>query len=574
MLRRFLNTFVSQKEEASVSPPKQSETQVQLSELRYRRLFETAQVGILILDAPSGKITGANPFLKDLMGYSDAQLLEKKLWKTGIFKDFVDSKKAFRQLQTQGYAHYMDLPLKTKDGRPINVDFISKVYMVGNQEVVQCNIRDVTSRKRAEEAVKVRTQELENLALSQEETKKALLNVMEDLEEAKAIIEIEKVRNEAILASIGDAVAACDRNGKVILFNNIAEKLTGFSSKEVIDKHYSKSFKFVMEGSGRPSKDFIAKAMSNNIITKMINPVLIVRKDGKKIPVADSAAPVIDTKGNVIGCVVVFRDVTQEREIDRMKTEFVSITSHELRTPLTAIDGLVSMILGGEYGPVSENLKKPLKDVNDSSERLIHLVNDLLSLSRLQSGRLRYNLSEFLLSKEIGNIVKLLQPIAAKKNLMLSLTSIPNISIQADKDMFRQIMDNIIGNALKFTDKGSISVSAKKAGKNELVEISIIDTGIGIGKEDQKKLFGKFEQINPNGNRPAGTGLGLYLSREVVHKMGGEFWLERSEKGKGSTFVFSLPKSKSQLAQKVKKEIESETKLSPYQKSNNVISGK
>ena len=247
------------------------------------------------------------------------------------------------------------------------------------------------------------------------------------------------------------------------------------------------------------------------------------------------------------------------KEVDKLKDEFVSIASHELRTPLSAIDGLVSMILSGEYGPVNKELESPLADINTSSARLINLVNDLLNLSRIAAGRMKYTLSDFLCSDVINETIQLLAPVAKQKNLLFVTTNLEESYIQGDADKVKEVLNNLIGNSLKFTDKGSITVSAKAF--EDKVEVRVSDTGIGIAKEDQQKLFGQFQQLESGRGRPAGTGLGLHISKEMVRKMGGDLWIEKSEKGVGSTFVFSLPKSQSELAKKVKEEIEAEAKV-------------
>lgn len=258
------------------------------------------------------------------------------------------------------------------------------------------------------------------------------------------------------------------------------------------------------------------------------------------------------------------------KEVDRLKDEFVSIASHELRTPLSAIDGIVSMIRDGEYGPINKELKQPLEDVNTSSERLINLVNDLLNLSRIAAGRMKYTLSDFLIADVITQTLQLLEPVAKQKNLLLTATDLEKSNVQGDIDKVKEILNNLIGNSLKFTDKGSITVCAKAVdGK---VEVQVSDTGIGIAKEDQVKLFGQFQQLESGRGRPAGTGLGLHISREMVGKMGGDLWIEKSEKGIGSTFAFSIPKSQSELAKKVRKEIEVEAKAkaNPNQRSGTI----
>lgn len=274
----------------------------------------------------------------------------------------------------------------------------------------------------------------------------------------------------------------------------------------------------------------------------------------------------IDRLAGVIGVAIdnalLYQEIQEAnlrlKEVDRLKDEFVSIASHELRTPLSAIDGIISMIRDGEYGRVNEELEQPLEDVNTSSARLINLVNDLLNLSRIQAGRMKYTLSDFPIADIITQTVQLLEPVAKQKNLPLAAGSLERDSVQGDTDKVKQVLNNLIGNSLKFTDQGGITVCAKAV--DDKVEVSVADTGIGIEEKDQVKLFGEFQQLESGKGRPPGTGLGLHISREMVRKMGGDLWIEKSDKNVGSTFVFSIPKSQSELAKKVKEEIEAEAK--------------
>ena len=254
------------------------------------------------------------------------------------------------------------------------------------------------------------------------------------------------------------------------------------------------------------------------------------------------------------------------KAFDKLKDEFLSVASHELRTPMTAIKGFISMIEEGDYGEVGDKLRTPLRDIEISTDRLIKLVNDMLNISRIEAGRLKFAISEFFINDLLSDIVSSLQPLAKEKRISLEISEFEKIRVQGDEDKVRQILDNLIGNALKFTDKGGVTLS--KRSKDEEIEILVADTGIGIAQEDQGKLFKKFELIQPQDvGRPTGSGLGLYISREIARKMGGDVWLERSIKDKGSTFVFSLPLAKMDIAKKVKAEIEKEALAHPDQKT-------
>lgn len=256
-----------------------------------------------------------------------------------------------------------------------------------------------------------------------------------------------------------------------------------------------------------------------------------------------------------IGNRLIVREVKRLQEVGKLKDEFVSVASHELRTPMSAVKGIISMVIDGDYGPVNENLRAPLTDVFNSTERLIHLVNDLLNLSRIEGGRLKFTLSTFSLDTTISKVILDLSSIAKGKGIELLQKKVDSILIQADEEKVEEILDNVIGNSLKFTDHGQISVSTEHVG--EFVEIRVEDTGIGIAKEDQSRLFRKFEQITVQEvGRPAGTGLGLYISRGLARKMGGDLWLVESAPGKRSIFAVTFPIAGTKNAQIVKTQLE------------------
>lgn len=259
-------------------------------------------------------------------------------------------------------------------------------------------------------------------------------------------------------------------------------------------------------------------------------------------------------------------DITREKELEHIKDDFLSLASHELRTPMTAIRGLVSMVLEGDYGEVSDNIKQPLQDVEKSTKNLINLVNDMLNVSRIEAGRLKFDLSVFSLKECIDESCNLLKNLAQERGLELKYEIQDTIQVQADQEKVNQIITNLVGNSLKFTEQGTITVDTKINGDRAV--ISVTDQGVGISQKDQKKLFGKFQQIDSKlKGKPKGTGLGLYLSRAMARKMGGELWISWSEPGKGSTFSFSVPLANSEVAKKTKASIDKEAEMHPDQKS-------
>ncbi|HEX2226715.1 MAG TPA: ABC transporter substrate binding protein [Candidatus Binatia bacterium] len=230
------------------------------------------------------------------------------------------------------------------------------------------------------------------------------------------------------------------------------------------------------------------------------------------------------------------------KTLDKMKSDFVSHVSHELRTPLTAIKGAVDLMLREVAGPLTEKQIHYLTRVRSNTQHLAALINDLLDLSKIESGRIEVKSSRVSLSGLVHEVVETLRPVAAEKVIALEATvGEPSILISADRSKINQILTNLLGNAIKFTPgSGRVTVSASGNAK-EGVQVSVSDTGPGIPPEEREKIFDKFYQIGEAaGAKPKGTGLGLPICKALVELHGGRIWVE-SEANRGSTFHFTLP---------------------------------
>ncbi len=233
------------------------------------------------------------------------------------------------------------------------------------------------------------------------------------------------------------------------------------------------------------------------------------------------------------------------KEVDKLskaKSEFISIASHQLRTPLTAIKGYISMIIEGTYGKLSGRLVKPLGNVYQSNERLIKLVNDLLNLSRLEAGKLEFKPEPTSLEKMVSNIAKELKINAEKKGLYVRIVKPPKLlpKIMVDRDKLRQVILNIIDNAIKYTKKGGITIELKKLDSREQIKTS--DTGEGMDKKEIKSLFQMFSRATAGTQlHREGAGIGLYVAKRFLDMHNGKIWAESKGKGKGSTFYIELP---------------------------------
>jgi PAS domain S-box-containing protein len=346
----------------------------------------------------------------------------------------------------------------------------------------------------------------------------------------------EKASLHALLMGMGDGVITCDGKGLITFMNKAAEEQLLFKLEEVEGKAFLEVFKLVDD----QSKPMDLDLHSGQIVTT--DPEInynYVRKDGTLFPVSITVSPV--TEGMLVaGAIVVFRNISKEKQLEKMRDEFVSIASHELRTPLGAIKAFVSMIMNGDYGDVNPGLKEPLVDITTAVNRLIGLVNGMLDLTRIKAGKMNFNIVNFEINKIVSEVVTELKPLVVQKGLALINPESEAVIVSGDPERIKQILANLIGNALKFTPTGSITVTVAR--EEKVARVRVKDTGVGISQANQKLLFGKFQQIGTSmKDRPQGTGLGLYLSLRIIQKMGGELFIEESEEGKGSTFAFTLP---------------------------------
>ena len=259
-----------------------------------------------------------------------------------------------------------------------------------------------------------------------------------------------------------------------------------------------------------------------------------------------------DEHNNVAGTVYVFDDITNEHEIEQMKSEFVSLVSHELRTPLTSIIGFISLILDGKTGKINQKQHESLSRAHRQSKRLAALINDLLDVSRIEAGRIELKQEHVKIDWIAERRIEELRPQADEKAISLLLKAQSNLpSMIADADRIGQIFVNLIGNAIKFTpDNGKVTVRIAKSQQNgsltEGVHVEVVDTGPGIPTEEREKVFDKFRQLGSVQTRQpyGGTGLGLSIAAGIVEAHGGRLWVDAGDNGMGSNFQFFIPLEK------------------------------
>jgi PAS domain S-box-containing protein len=345
----------------------------------------------------------------------------------------------------------------------------------------------------------------------------------------------------AVLASIADGVVVNDVTGNVTSINRAAAQLLQVDAKAAAGRPVRTLFQSfstkgrmtIMDAMDRLYADPYSAEYSAGITETII-------EVGMRV-IQAHLSPVLTEIGEFLGIVTVLRDITREVEAERIKTDFVSNVSHELRTPLTSIKGYSDLMLSDAVGPLNEQQRHFLKIVQDSADRLTVLINDLLDISRIESGRLKLATKSVQMEKVLHNVADMIQPQCDKKNQRLNLNIEPNVGlVLGDENRLMQVVTNLVSNACRYTpDGGSITMALSNS--SGAVRVDVTDTGIGIAPEDQAKVFQRFYRVNtPDVQEIAGTGLGLPISKMLVEMHSGRMWLQ-SEAGKGSTFTFILP---------------------------------
>jgi signal transduction histidine kinase len=267
--------------------------------------------------------------------------------------------------------------------------------------------------------------------------------------------------------------------------------------------------------------------------------------------------PVLNSKDALMGAVALFRDITREVESDRLKTEFIGTVSHELRTPMTSIKGFTQLLSMGSLGPVNDTQKEFLQIIQTNAERMISIINDLLDITKIETGSVELDLRPLHLAETLSTVMMELQPAIREREHELVISIPPGLPlVRADSRRLNQILGNVLSNAVKYTPRGGkIELDAREVGSDGVPEqwrdglkpdaryalVEIRDSGVGIAAEDLDRIFDRFYRTeNPLKVEAGGTGLGLSLVRPLIELFGGRIWVQ-SVLGEGSTFSMLIP---------------------------------
>ncbi|MDJ0619832.1 MAG: response regulator [Calothrix sp. MO_192.B10] len=384
-----------------------------------------------------------------------------------------------------------------------------------------------------------------------EKTNQQLQSELNERQRAQEELRHSQARFAGIVEIADDAIISIDNQQKITLFNQGAEKIFGYSAQEVMGKsldlllpsRYTAAHRQYVNEFGKSAK--VARPMGER------REIFGLRKDGTEFP-AEASISKLDLGGEII-YTVYLQDISDRKYIERMKDEFVSVTSHELRTPLTSIHGSLGMLASGMIPPDSEQGKRLLQIAVDSTERLVRLINDILDIERIESGKVKMEKQTCNVSDLITEAVNVIQPLADKAGVNLDIQSI-SAHVWADFDRVVQTLTNLLSNAIKFSHRdATVWLTAQlqqvdsenNSHYQSQVLLQVEDTGRGIPADKLDNIFERFQQVDSSDSRHHdGTGLGLAICKSIVQQHGGNIWVE-SVLGEGSTFSFTLPCSAS-----------------------------
>lgn len=378
-------------------------------------------------------------------------------------------------------------------------------------------------------------------------------------------------KSDIVINAIGDGVMVIDNVGNIRLINPAAQNIIGWSANDAIRLNYKSVLKLInsTENEVESSNDPIAQVMNLNQQIRT-NELGLETKSGKKILISLVVSPIGEPGSGVIA---VFRDITKEKSEEREQAEFISTASHEMRTPVASIEGYLGLALNPQTASIDIRAREYINSAHQSAQHLGRLFQDLLDVSKADDNRMKNHPQVVNIVNFTQKIVQEHMPKATEKGLRLIYNPSPDDDkekhiapeylVNLDNDHIREIIDNLIENAIKYTVKGDILVDIK--GSDDHVVLSVKDSGIGIPAEDMPHLFQKFYRIdNKDTQQIGGTGLGLYLCRKLAESMGGRIWAESTE-GIGSTFFVQLPRISSEQARKVAEEQANVIKPTPAQ---------
>jgi PAS domain S-box-containing protein len=492
---------------------------------------------------PRDVIIWTNPSFRDFTGYNEMEIAGKEI--DTLFLEKRETELLKKEIKEFTKVN-REMTLLTKDGKKIavNVYGMGRRDREGNFLGYFLALSDISKLKafqtELEMRVGERTKELKEKASDLESARKSLLNILEDVEKERTIAEEERDKTQTIITNFTDGLLVFDEKKTLILINPQAENFFEIRDKDVINKKLSGLSAF-------PIFKPLTKLLEEIFATEITDSIEMKRLFRKELPIKENLILEVSTlplqKGEEkIGTLVILHDITREKMVERMKSEFVSLAAHQLRTPLSAIKWTLRMLLDGDLGEITQEQRGFIEKTYKGNERMISLINDLLNVTRIEEGRYLYQLIPTNIESVIQFVISSYKEEIKKKKLKFEFLKLkekfPQVSIDVEK--IRLAIQNILDNAIRYTPlEGEVTISLDSDKNN--IEVSIKDTGVGIPKDQRGRVFAKFFRgANVIKLETEGTGLGIFIAKNIIEAHGGKIWF-KSEEGKGTTFYFTLP---------------------------------
>lgn len=483
---------------------------------------------------PLNIILGINQAFRDLTGFNETEICGKEI--NSLFLERRETEILTKEIAQKNNRIVKEMTVLTKKEEkiPVSVVGMSRKDEEGNFIGYFLALSDISGLKRfqgeLENMVKEKTKELEQKTKDLQASRRALMNILEDVDEARQRTEEEKNKTLAVITNFADGLFIFDERKTLSLVNPQAETFFRIKSEEVIGKAIS-------ELGGFPSLKSLVELIGLEIKEVFRREIQI--KENLVLEV--TTTPIVREKEE-IGTIVIVHDISREKMSERMKTEFVSLAAHQLRTPLSAIKWTLRMLLDGDLGEITEEQKNFIEKTYSSNERMISLINDLLNVTRIEEGRYLYKTALTDIESVIESVINYYKEEAENKKLKVELKKpkekLPPVTVDVEK--IKLAFQNIFDNAVRYNRIGGRVTVSLNCDKKE-IEVIVKDTGLGIPNDQKERVFGRFfRAANVMRMETEGTGLGLFIAKNIVEAHGGKIWFE-SEENKGSAFHFTLP---------------------------------
>ncbi len=508
-----------QKNGKNTSEPQQTQA-AQTSEARLSAILNNMVDGVITIDQ-NGIIESVNPRVETIFGYSSEELVGKNV-NVLMPEPYHSEHDSYLQnyLKT-GNAKIIGIGRQVmgrrKDGTEFPIDLAVSEVKLGNQRMFTGLVRDISER------VAVERQLQNTLALQQ-----------------------------AILDSANYAIISTSPDGIIQTFNAAAERMLGYTEEEVVGKVTPSIFHVPEEVAQRTT--FLSEELGESVekgfetlVAKARrgwvdeNEWTYISKDGRRFPVLLSVTSLRNEPGEITGYLGIGTDITERKKIDKIKSEFISTVSHELRTPLTSIRGSLGLIIGGAMGEIPAKAKQLLDIANKNNERLVHLINEILDIEKIEADKMVLDIKPLNMTNLIEHAIEKTKGFAEQFQVNLVFhNEAPRVMVEADHDRFIQVLTNLISNACKFSPQGErVEITSEYI--DGWVRVSVADHGEGIPDEFHERIFQKFAQADSSDTRQkGGTGLGLSITKAIVEKQGGLIGFN-TEPGVGTIFYLKLP---------------------------------